>query len=399
MIRRKWILILTLCIFLFWNCGKNDKTSEVVNIEIDIDASEKVNISEFIDSVQYIKLETLDESLIRDICDVCFIDNKIAITDKGEKQVLFFDNEGHFLHKIKRVGRGPGEYINMLTALFDTVHKRVMIYDQNPRKMLFFTLEGEFIKGISGFSEKALIRDLCLLPNGHFLCYTFDCMTNERGETFPGSEKFSGLWEVDSAGIFIRNFFNVEEIYPGLFNQFNSYFNVSTEGRVSFRDALFNGIYHFEGDSLRQYVSFEIKNDPIYQYKGDRNPIGKKYTKSMSSHEKGNYIFVAWITVNDPQGYFITVYSKSEGKNILININHKDDFWAGYGESGFTDSNRSDVLVTSIQGVKIYDILQSNKTVPAVKEKLQALIQGMSERDIDDMNPVLQLFYVKNRSK
>jgi len=396
--RRKFILTLSLSMCLFWSCVKNDNKTSGINIIIDVDASENVNISKFIDSVQYIKLEALDESLIRGICNVYFSDNKIAITDKDEKQVLFFDDEGHFLHKIKRVGRGPGEYIDILTALFDIAHKRIAIYSSYSRKMLFFTLEGEFIQEISGFSEKTLMRDMCLLSNGHFLCYAFDGIPKETGE------KFSGLWEVDSAGIFVRNLFNIEEVYPGLFNKYNSYFNVSLEGQISFRDALFNGIYHFEGDSMRQYVCFEIKNDPIYKYKGDKEPRGKKYIKSMSSHEKGSYIFAEWLTVsdppvNEPQQFCITVYSKSEDKNVLINMKHMDNFWAGYSTGRFIDSNRSNVLVTSLQGSEIYGLLKSNKTSSAVKEQLQSLIQGMNEREIDDMNPVLQLFYVKNSSK
>jgi hypothetical protein len=369
--------------------GKEDiSTEEVINITIDINKSEKADISEYVDSVRYIKLQTTDDNLIGFIKRVFFLDDRILVTDGQIGQILIFDNEGNFLNKIKKIGQGPGEYTGIAASLFDHMSKSIIIYNISLSKMLFYTLDGKFIKEISGFNDKAFIRDMINLPNGNFLCYTYDLTPEKVGE------KASGLWEVDSSGNFVRSFFTIDELYPVIFNYDNSQFTLLPEGKLSVKDAIWSDIYHFDGDSLKKYISYEIKDNALKSLKGvSFSP--EKYIASLTSQDKGNFIFTAW---SDGIENFVTVYSKKEHKNVLIYP--KKTFWSEQKiveplGITFTDSNNPKILVTSITGDNIADFLKDNNASTKVKNELKELINGLNEREITDMNPVLQLLYIK----
>jgi hypothetical protein len=386
----KKIFYLLLIIFFAGCKGKKEEISKdnIINIVIDTDNSKKADISEYIDSVRYIKLQTTDDNLISFIQKIFFLDDKIIVTDGQGRQILIFDEKGHFLNKIKKSGRGPGEYVAMRASLFDCASRSIIIYDGALFKMLFYTLDGKFIKEISKFNDNALIRDMINLPNGNFLCYTYDLTPKDVGE------KASGLWEVDSSGNFVRSFFTIEELYPVLYNTSNSQFTLLPGGTISIKDAVWSHIYHFDdGDSLKKYISYEIKGNILNSLKGVSFST-ENYITSWTSQDKGNFVFTLWTNFKER---FFTVYSKKDGKNILIYPEKM--FWterkivepAGIN---FINSNNPNILVSAIIGDDIVDFLKDNNASAEIKNELQELIKGMSEAEITDMNPVLQILYV-----
>jgi len=52
---------------------------------------EIIRLSEFVDSVKFIKLETTDENLIKDISKILFIDDEIVVVDKmGDRKSYLY---------------------------------------------------------------------------------------------------------------------------------------------------------------------------------------------------------------------------------------------------------------------------------------------------------------------
>jgi hypothetical protein len=376
-------------IISFAGCkGKDSIETREINIVIDPDNSEKVDISGYVDSVKYIKLQTTDDNLIGYINKVFFVDNRILVTDGKVPQILIFDTDGNFLNKIGKIGQGPGEYTGITTSLFDPTNKLIIIHNNGLRKLLFFTLDGELIKEIHRFNDNALIRKMINLPNGNFLCYTYDLTSKQVGE------KASGLWEVDASGNFVRSFFTLEDLYPVVYNYDNSPFTLLPDGKISVMDAIWGNIYHFESDSLRKYISYEVKGNSLKSLKG--NSYSKEqYTSCSTSQDKSDYIFTQW---NDGNHNYITVYSKKDNKNVLIYP--QTMFWAERkvvmpSDILFIDSNNFNALVSSISGDAIVDFLKENHASEKTKNDLNELIKGMNEREITDMNPILQLLYIK----
>lgn len=99
-------------------------------------------------SVKYIPLEERKEAFFSEISKLIVHDSLIYIMDKrGRKKILCFTLHGQFICSIGKLGRGPGEYLNLKdfdidedgnVHLFSTYSKKIIIYKPN----------GEFLKEV-----------------------------------------------------------------------------------------------------------------------------------------------------------------------------------------------------------------------------------------------------------
>jgi hypothetical protein len=103
------------CIFLICGCEQKPQMSGEVDV---IDISASINnegatmlLSEIVDDITFIPLETTDECLIGRIRSIYFSNNYLVIIDADPNQILLFDTTGKFVRTIGNKGQGPGEYI------------------------------------------------------------------------------------------------------------------------------------------------------------------------------------------------------------------------------------------------------------------------------------------------
>jgi hypothetical protein len=339
--------------------------------------------------VQFIKLQTTDDNLIGGINNLFFFDNRIVVVDKKEHQVLIFDDEGNFKNSIKRRGQGPGEYVSMSTVLFDPKEGNIIVHDARLFKMLFFSMEGRLIREIPNFCKNTIIRDIINLPDGNFLCYTHDYTLEKVGH------KASGLWEVDSLGNYIQSFFCYKTLYPAIFNYSNSYFTRLSENVIGLRDALTNDVYHIENGKLHTHISYKISSYDRNKYAGNTY-TDEKITTSLTHQDKGNYIFTEW---TDLDNIFYTVHSKKDFDKTYLIYPAKNLFSDRKVieplNFGFIDSNNYEALIAALSGASLLDFMKYNQASDEIKDKIQNIITDMSEDEIEDMNPILQLLYIK----
>ena len=267
---------------LFGCRGNKQDEIGVISIYIDTNDRTQTDISQFVDSIQLIQLETTEDNLIGSISKVFFDDQKIIIVDRSQHQVLIFRGDGGFVNK-------------------------------------------------------------------------------------P---------------------------YPVIYNYSNPHLQKLANNQIVLRDALFNDIYYHEGDSLRKVISYEIKNDNLLNFKG-LTYTEEKYTKSCAYHEKGGYIFSSWY---EGDQRFHTIFSKKDKKNILIYP--EDVFWQSLSvvkssTKLLIDNNRDDVLVNFASGSSILEYLENDNVPSEIKNKLTPMMANKTESEIMDMNPVLQLLYIK----
>jgi hypothetical protein len=64
----------------------------------------------FIDSCEFVRLETSDESLFGEITQLETFDGKFYIFDRQTMKLKVFGHTGNFLYNIGKLGQGPGEY-------------------------------------------------------------------------------------------------------------------------------------------------------------------------------------------------------------------------------------------------------------------------------------------------
>jgi hypothetical protein len=90
-------------------------------------AKDEINLSEFVDSVKYIKLQTDSNCITGRIHSITITNKYIYVCDAGQMAVLLFDMKGNFVSKLDKHGVGPDEYRYMSGFFVDDKEEYVEI--------------------------------------------------------------------------------------------------------------------------------------------------------------------------------------------------------------------------------------------------------------------------------
>lgn len=141
------------------------------NEEIDLYRNDIVSIYDVFSEVFIIPLEATDESLISQIYQIEYYNEKYYILDRRLQTIFCFDAEGKFKFKISRQGKGPGEYL--FIQHFSICQENYILYLLEPMgKIHSYSLSGSFIETmnineIHGYSEiYPLGEEILLLISG-----------------------------------------------------------------------------------------------------------------------------------------------------------------------------------------------------------------------------------------
>lgn len=118
-----------------------------VDIESEIDKGNfTINLSDYIETIKYVPLETNSNCLIDRNPEFTVSNNSIVV--KTLSDCFIFEKEtGKFLNKISRKGRGPGEYQS--TMGFTNPFNQTIYFSEAGLKLLKFDFLGTFMKSIN----------------------------------------------------------------------------------------------------------------------------------------------------------------------------------------------------------------------------------------------------------
>lgn len=106
-------------------------------------------LSEIVDSLQYIKLETTDESLIGNIDKLFATKERLILLDRDNAESIYlFNLQGEFINKISRMGRGPNEYLSIEDIAVDEDAEQIILWDSQAGKLLIYGFDGTFINAM-----------------------------------------------------------------------------------------------------------------------------------------------------------------------------------------------------------------------------------------------------------
>lgn len=107
----KKIAFIIITFFCIAACSSNKEQDNLITIPIDPTSSQSVNWEQLFDtaSMQVIPLETTDQSLLAWVDRIIITDTLYSFSSNNS--IYTFHQNGQFLFKIARQGRGPGEYI------------------------------------------------------------------------------------------------------------------------------------------------------------------------------------------------------------------------------------------------------------------------------------------------
>jgi len=127
----------------------NYQSSDVREININPNTRNigKLTLSEIVESILYIPLETNDNCLIGEISKSIFSENYVLLYCNVTKRCFLFSRTGRFIAQIGDVGGGPGEYVYLANLLrIDEKNNQIVIHCIVPNQLLYYDLEGRFIK-------------------------------------------------------------------------------------------------------------------------------------------------------------------------------------------------------------------------------------------------------------
>ena len=167
--------VLFICVILIlFSCNQptelNKYTSDGTDVKIKgITAANSAKYSDLFDNVSLIPLQTTDDCLIGRIDKIFFYENHFYILDQVlGKGVFVFDENGNFIRRIGRIGKGPGEYDVPNDMAIDMFSGRLLIFCNNSKKLIAYDFNGNFIEEVK---LKSYIDGFSILNNDLIAVY------------------------------------------------------------------------------------------------------------------------------------------------------------------------------------------------------------------------------------
>lgn len=131
----KIIILLTTLILVHCNYRKeiSEGESSVNTVNIDPEQAKEINLSEFVESVEYIKLQSDSNSIMGRIREIVIRENYIYAIDDTQKAIFIFDKKGNYVTRFDKRGKGSGEYITIGPGFIDKSEKYIEIIDHRGR--------------------------------------------------------------------------------------------------------------------------------------------------------------------------------------------------------------------------------------------------------------------------
>lgn len=105
--RKSLVFIIVMCSICLC-CNKKPDLYHIIDIESIVNKMEKVNLSDLIDSIYYLRIKLPDSISIRSIQKIACSGEFIFISDL--ENCFLIDKNGNFIRKIGAKGRGPNDY-------------------------------------------------------------------------------------------------------------------------------------------------------------------------------------------------------------------------------------------------------------------------------------------------
>jgi hypothetical protein len=373
----KIILILALTILLSPSCDSHRKSQNTNSTDIRISIREvlkqdssALNISTIARSIEYIPLETTENSMLLGIHDVQILENNIFVSD--QYTLYQFENSGKLIKQIGAKGNAPGEYSGRICFTLNPLKNEIYIQDRG--KINVYDLNSGSFKRAYESANK--VYDIYSQQDGSLLSLTYEFPSGLEGlNEITLTDGINGRL-LDSIANYSRETIRGNAYgYPLSYKKDDNVFYI-----FNFSDTL----YRISKDFFREiYLTFNMENTMLRKeinLSNESNDIQFPDFLSISSIiENQDYIFITirhGISLFGGENKYSNVlYNKSSGTSLPIKgiINDID---AGLG-----------IWPQFIQGNMLIGFISSQELIEHPDNKLK-----LHEED----NPVLVLLHPNN---
>lgn len=378
-------LVLTLIICSY----RGDKVEEKVIDLLIPPQTELTKISGIATNIEYIPLQTSENSIFKFIIDIKRTQNSLFIRS-NTNEIFYFDNNGKYLFKLSRIGRGPEEYENIYD--FDVTEKndqlliltrsRIQFYKVTKNGFVYYkTLK---LQDYPGFMDICPNQKNILLSYGSLGLelnrYIVIDMNGEIQKTIPNNYKYSKKTE----DYFVATYENI---------QFKS------DNLLHFKYWLNDTVFTLTADNnILPYMIFNSHGKhtttDVLENNSNIREISSKYLNVYSIFETSRYLIYRYYYGS----VCVRVYDKISKSTFYIDYKQKettkwltDDLIGGVNIEPKLDINGNVYSWVDALTLKKYvsssEFKNSVVKFPDKKVELQRLAESMDELD----NPILIL--------
>jgi len=410
---RFFISIIVIFYVLFTACQNTSQTENkdlrVIDVAGGVGKNRLVNLSEIAESIEYIPLETNNESVLNSHSryPIFFVNGIVYFPQREDGSVKIFDSSGKYISTFNRMGRGPQEYENFSLALIDIDNISGNILIKTYNKILEYMPDGKFVRRIN-IPERELSNINTFLFNKLKDLFVFS-VTIYRNSVYSSAI-------IDSASnVVMKLKYPLEEVdfvqkIPNSFSFINSYI-YTYNGSVRLINGNNKYVLNINPDLsvdtafIINYGKYNVINDRSKKpYKYNSPYLWRKY----DFFESSNYLFMQFhvgsltdkqaILLN-PSGpeyiyaYSCSLFNKKTGaftfldQPNLYQLGFVEDLEGGPAVWP-KDITPDNYMYSFVQAEEFIAHAENHK----VSEKFKKIAEGLKETD----NPVLVRVKLKN---
>jgi hypothetical protein len=339
--------------------GQNlNKSSLIVfDLEKAFSRQSEVPLSKFLNSINYVTLETNPNSIIGRFAHFEVTDEYIIVRDNSiPKQILLFDRKtGKFIKSIGKYGRGPDEYSRFSYIPYDP-DKRVLYAVNSLRQLLVYNLSD---------SDVEIIKTPDLVGSGEIIQLkkqemSFDIMMDDK--IFVGYFINPLGMEKNVLALFTKD--EVLKIFPnyqalktmshgvgGLMNDNHTIYR--QDNKIYFLEVFSDTLFQLTRDSLI----------PRYYFKMGKFNVTWQINATMD-HELGmNYFYMLGIDESTKYLFINTLFKGTQYLGYIDKLNNTVTFCKlnSSGVSAFKDD------ISGLLDVRPVDITEKKEMVYIIK--------------------------------
>ncbi len=175
---------------------KNNKSIEIIALEKEVGRGSVEKLSDYVKDIRYVVLETNDSSVLGNIVSV-FYENKLIYVQDNNNSCKIFDEKGKYLRTLKRIGRGPQEYLDIKGLDVDEENGDICILS-NDGQIKEYDSKGNFIKSIPKPEQlkRGTFWDCKKIDREKYIVSTFTMSEVSESKYFVWDESSNILKEV-----------------------------------------------------------------------------------------------------------------------------------------------------------------------------------------------------------
>jgi len=203
--------------------------------------NQNISLSDVFDKARIIQLEKTEESLIAQISQVVFYEEKFYVLDRKQQKIFCFDHNGKFISTISQQGHGPGEFVYVSAITIDDYNKNLIFLSPPTQQLLIFDLDGTFRKKISVKTETVMGLNKIFTLNDSI--YLITSLTDYQLLLFNNKKE-----EV------VKKAFPLPEFIPQLTPKFNTF---QFAGKTFVNPSISREILEIKEINSNNYISFD----------------------------------------------------------------------------------------------------------------------------------------------